>query len=159
MFNECEFSPDRKYRYVLKHRWDDLMPERACMWIGLNPSTADEQQLDPTLRRIRGFCISHDFNCFYMLNIFAFRATDPKVMKVEKDPAGPDNDMWLKDISDRCQLIVACWGVHGSHNGRSEEVISLLKGHGKTLKCLGRTREGYPSHPLYLPKDAVLEIL
>ncbi|HBC85953.1 MAG TPA: hypothetical protein DCZ94_03260 [Lentisphaeria bacterium] len=159
MFNDCIFSPDRKYRYVLKHRWDDLMPEKACMWIGLNPSTADEQQLDPTLRRIRGFCITHEFNCFYMLNIFAFRATDPKIMKKESDPTGPENDRWLKEISDKCTLVVACWGTHGKHIGRSDAVIKLFSSHDKTLHCLGKTKEGYPVHPLYIPADAELKAI
>ncbi len=159
MLNDCIFSPDRRYRYVLKHRWDELMPENACMWIGLNPSTADEQQLDPTLRRIRGFCIVNDFNCFYMLNIFAFRATDPKVMKQESDPTGPENDRWLREISDKCSIVVACWGTHGKHVGRGEEVIRLFSKHRKKLHCLDRTKDGHPMHPLYMPGDAKLKVL
>ena len=159
MLNDCIFSPDRKYRYVLTHRWDELMPERACMWIGLNPSTADEQQLDPTLRRIKGFCMAHDFNCFHMLNIFAFRSTDPKIMKQESDPTGQENDRWLTETADKCSLVVACWGAHGRHLGRSAEVISLLSNYGKTLRCLGKTKDGFPAHPLYMPGDATLKAL
>ena len=157
--NECVFSPCRKYRYVLKCRWDDLFEEKPIAWIGLNPSTADEFQLDPTLTRIKGFSESFGFNCFYMLNIFAFRATDPKVMKMENDPTGPENDRWLKETADKCELIVACWGGHGKHNGRSDKVIALLSAHGKKLHCLAKTKEGYPGHPLYLPGDAALKII
>ena len=88
--NECVFSKCRTWRYVLKHTWRDLLDteERALVWIALNPSTADENQLDPTLRRIRGFTMAEGGNTFYMLNLFAFRATDPRNLKAAADPIG-----------------------------------------------------------------------
>ena len=77
--NICAFSPDRVYRYTLLHSWADMLsPElKTIAWIALNPSTADENQLDPTLRRIRVFSAAWGYNSFMMLNAFAFRATDP----------------------------------------------------------------------------------
>jgi hypothetical protein len=80
--NPCTFSPCRRYRYVLHHDWTDLLdsPGGYVAWIGLNPSTADEQQLDPTLRRVRSFTASMGYRRFVMLNLFGLRATDPKVM-------------------------------------------------------------------------------
>ena len=106
--NPCVFSPCRKWRYLLKHTWRDLLDpeERAIAWIALNPSTADENQLDPTLRRIRGYTRDMGCNTFYMLNLFAYRATDPKVMRAAEDPIGPENDYWIKKIAMESEMVV-----------------------------------------------------
>ncbi len=156
--NQCVFSPCRKYRYTLRCRWDELFPEKPIAWIGLNPSTADELQLDPTLTRIKGFSSSFGFNCFYMLNIFAFRATDPNEMKRQADPVGPENDRYILEICRFCtnlnsSTVVAAWGNHGSFLDRSEEVVSMLKSKGTRLMCLKVSKAGNPVHPLYLPGD------
>ena len=156
--NTCQFSPDRRYRYTLEHRWDDLLPAepRRIMWVGLNPSTADEQQLDPTLRRIRGFSQAWGFTSFVMTNLFAFRATDPAVMKRAKDPVGPLNDILLKTTAASCEIVVACWGMHGRHLGRAAQVERLMREHGRVLQCLGTTSAGDPRHPLYVRASAAL---
>ena len=92
MRNDCSFSDCRKYRYSLLHRWDELFERRRAIFVCLNPSTADENQLDPTLRRIKAFSERLGASEFLMLNIFAYRATDPKEMMAVKDPVGPEND-------------------------------------------------------------------
>ena len=105
MSNECVFSPDRRYRYTLIHRWDEsLNPGHGIAWICLNPSTADEHQLDPTLRRIRDFSAVWGYAFFVMLNLFAWRATDPAGIKAAADPIGPDNDRWIAHWSARCEI-------------------------------------------------------
>ena len=96
------------------------------MWIGLNPSTADEQQLDPTLTRIRGFSEREGYDGFLMTNIFGFRATDPKVMRNTPDPVGPENDAALLEAAQRCDKVVAAWGAHGVHQDRALAVAKLL---------------------------------
>ena len=154
--NECVFSPCRKYRYVLKCRWNDLFEEKPIAWIGLNPSTADEFQLDPTLTRIKGFSESFGFNCFYMLNIFAFRATDPNKMKQHAEPVGPENDRHILGTCRNCRTVVAAWGNHGTYLDRGRHVISMLKAEGIQLTCLKVSKEGNPVHPLYLPGKSVL---
>jgi hypothetical protein len=159
MKNDCIFSPDRKYRYVLRHRWEDLLPEKACMWIGLNPSTADENQLDPTLRRIKGYSHSWAYNCFYMCNLFAFRATLPKDMKREPYPIGCLNDQEIVRCAEKCDLIVACWGADGKFKDRAEYVISMLKDESKQIFCIGKTKDGFPKHPLYVSKQVKLELI
>jgi len=85
---------------------------------------------------------------FCMLNLFAFRATDPRVMKREPDPVGPDNDQWLINVTDHAALVIAAWGNHGVYMNRAEKVVEML-GREK-LKCLKMTGQGQPSHPLYL---------
>lgn len=80
MQNACHFSDCRKYRYTLLHRWDELFERRRALFICLNPSTVDENQLDPTLTRIKSFSERLGANEFLMLNLFAYRATEPKEM-------------------------------------------------------------------------------
>jgi len=151
MDNECVFSDDRKYRYTLHHEWCPNKPTAA--FIGLNPSTADEQELDPTLRRIRGFCESWGFGSFTMLNLFAFRATDPRDMKSAVDPIGPMNDDMIVKTCMSCNMIIACWGNHGSFMGRSKRTKSMLTNHRFNVSYLKMTKAGEPSHPLYLSKS------
>lgn len=155
--NPCRFSPDRRHRYTLLHTWDELLGDgRHAMWIGLNPSTADEHDLDPTLRRIRAFTAREGLSGFVMTNLFAFRATDPRAMKAAEDPVGPENDRWIRRVARGAALIVAAWGTHGEFLGRDRQVLALLRAVGRPVWCLGRTREGYPRHPLYVSGNAPL---
>jgi len=151
MPNACVFSPDRRYRYTLIHRWDDLLlpaSPRVIAWICLNPSTADENQLDPTLRRIRGFSSAWGYTSFVMLNLFAWRATEPADMKAAADAVGPDNDRWISHWAGRADRVMVGWGEHGAHLGRHEQVRALLDP-AKTF-CLVRNASGQPKHPLYV---------
>ena len=151
MPNECVFSPDRRYRYTLLHRWDELLdPGRGIAWIGLNPSTADEHQLDPTLRRIRDFSAAWGYAFFVMLNAFAWRATDPADMKAAADPVGPDNDRWIAHWSAQVDRVMLAWGEHGAHRGRDRQVLGLLPP-GRVF-CLERNASGQPKHPLYVAR-------
>jgi hypothetical protein len=151
MNNECVFSADRKHRYTLVHQPDPLFGSgRLLMWIGLNPSTADETQLDPTLTRILGYSRREGYDGFIMTNLFAWRATDPKDMKAAADPIGPDNDRWLLACARRSGKVVAAWGSHGSHQNRGAQVCELLRDF--ELVCLNRNADGAPGHPLYLKK-------
>lgn len=155
MDNECVFSRDRKHRYTLVHRPDPLLGGgRLLMWIGLNPSTADENQLDPTLRRILGYTLREGYDGFIMTNLFAWRATLPADMRAAKDPVGPDNDRWLVECAMRCDRVVAAWGSHGSFLGRDAHTVKLLCDF--NLVCLSLNADGAPGHPLYLKKDLPL---
>lgn len=153
MNNPCQFSPCRKYRYTLEHHIEgsELLVGsfRRVMWIGLNPSTADEQQLDPTLRRIRAFSFAWGYTHFVMTNLFAFRATEPSDMKAAADPVGPENDAVLARVASQCELIIAAWGVHGTFRNRAANVMGgVLRGF--ELHHLAETKEGHPKHPLYV---------
>lgn len=147
----AEFSPCRLYRYAL---WRVLDPAKPpVMFVGLNPSTADETRNDPTVRRCIGFARSWGFGTLIMSNIFAFRATDPRDMRAVDDPVGPENDRVLLELARGAKRIVAAWGVHGQHRGRGSIVAHLLQPFG--LLCLGVTKDGHPRHPLMLRKDAL----
>lgn len=141
------FSPCRVYRYDLWRRWHTGCGEVA--FIGLNPSTADETQNDPTIRRCIGFAKAWGFSGLHMLNLFAFRATNPKVMKAAAEPIGPENDEHIKGITKECLAVIAAWGTHGVYCGRGDQIRKLLP----ELHYLRLTKGGFPEHPLYLPKD------
>lgn len=140
------FSPDRKYRYAL---WREWIGGTGCvMFIGLNPSTADEVQDDPTVRRCINYAKAWGYRKLCMTNLFAWRATDPHDMKSVADPIGPANNSVLWHSADYASVIVAAWGTHGAYMGRGAAVRAMLPG----LKCLRITKGGFPAHPLYLPK-------
>jgi len=140
-----------RYRYALWRRW---VQGPAVLFIGLNPSTADALQDDPTIRRCIRFAKAWGYRALYMANLFAFRATDPRDMKAVVDPVGPDNDGWLWQLAYDADLVVAAWGAHGEHRDRAAAVARRLA---KRLHCLGRTTAGHPRHPLYVRRDARLE--
>lgn len=151
------FSPDRRYRYTLWREWPgaDLFNQSIIgyvMFVGLNPSTADEMVDDPTIRKCVGFAKRWGFCALCMTNLFAFRATEPRKMEAEKFPIGSENDKWLVDCARGASAIVAAWGTRGAFMGRDEEVRKLLHG----MKCLRRTQHGFPEHPLYIPYDTPL---
>lgn len=143
--NSATFSSCRKYRYDLWRRWKD---GPYVMFIGLNPSTADETNDDPTVRRCIGYAQAWGYSALCMTNIFAWRNTDPAKMKATAEPVGPENDAHLARLASAAGLVVAAWGTHGAHLGRGEAVRKLIK----NLHCLKLTADGSPSHPLYLPK-------
>lgn len=144
----------RRYRYSLWRRWrDDCEPSEMVAFIGLNPSTADESQDDPTIRRCIGFAKSWGFGGLVMLNLFAFRDTDPRGMKLERHPVGPWNDETIRRVCQVCGRTVCCWGHHGQFRFRSSEVRLIVRQFGWHF---GLTTNGEPKHPLYLKADSKL---
>ena len=150
----AEFSDCKKYRYALWRHWDWQGHDNCVMFIGLNPSTADETEDDPTIRRCIRFAKDWGYGGLMMMNMFAFRATDPKKMKVARDPVGPGNDEAFGYRRTHAGLIVAAWGQHGSP-ARGEKICQLLA---SPIYCLGRTKNGSPKHPLYLAADSKREL-
>lgn len=148
---QCDFSTDRVYRYDLWRNWTDgRWVGSYAMFIGLNPSTADEVLDDPTVRRCMGYAYDWGYRSMVMSNLFAFRATDPAVMRAAADPVGPDNDASLIYRAKDAALVVACWGIHGVHHDRAARVRAMLEPV-TTLTALRLTKGGHPAHPLYLP--------
>ena len=153
------FSPCRKWRYALWRIWDE--EQGIVLWIGLNPSTADEKKNDPTVRRCMGFARAWGYGGIFMLNLFAFRATDPQMMKAAEDPVGPDNYRTIQEYHEIAGLTVAAWGVHGVFMDQDAAVCRLerIGPHAKTRHlwddcwCLGTTQDGHPRHPLYVRAD------
>ena len=143
----AKYSPCKGYRYTLTRKWDAERPTIA--FIGLNPSTATETHDDPTLRRCVNYARAWGAGGLVMLNLFAYRATDPREMKHHDAPVGDKNDQAIKQTCNKAFAVVAAWGNHGPHLGRSEAVLNMLQG--VHLFCLGTTKENQPVHPLYQP--------
>lgn len=149
----ARFSPCRTYRYELWRRWAD---GPIVQFIGLNPSTADETQLDPTLRRVMRFAKDWGMGAFCMTNLFSFRATDPKVMRrAVMCPQDDENDRTILEVAQRAKVVVCAWGAHGTHLGRATRVLEKLfrEVDREKITCLKLNHDGSPAHPLYLRAD------
>ena len=155
-------SADGLYRYRLTR--SDLpagwlrMHEPVLLWIMLNPSTADEQQDDQTIGRVKAFTRRLGYSGCTVVNLYALRSTDPRGLWASDNPVGPDNDAVIAReaftaVNDGAPIIAA-WGV----NARPERVAEVLAlPHvAARLQCLGVTKSGAPRHPLYLRSDAAL---
>ncbi|GAB4590015.1 DUF1643 domain-containing protein [Nocardia sp. IFM 10818] len=135
------------YRYLLTRRWAQHAP--VLGWVMLNPSTADADADDPTIRRCIGFARAAGFGGIVVRNLYALRATDPRALRRHPDPVGPDNDAHLARCADE-KITVLAWGSGGG--ARAGEVLALLAEHGVRAYHLALTRDGHPRHPLYLPR-------
>lgn len=116
----------------------------------LNPSTADENSDDPTLRRCLGFAKAWGYSGVDVVNLYALRATDPMELWKAPDPVGLENDSYLREAGANGAPLIAAWGAHAK-SARVREVLAI-PGFDQ-LMCLRTTKKGYPAHPLYLPKD------
>jgi hypothetical protein len=145
--SECE-----RYRYTLWRDWGGLN-RRYAVFVGLNPSTADASNDDPTIRRCVGFAKRWGYGALCMVNLFAYRTKEPSLMKAQVDPIGVENDRWLYEAAQGADVIVAAWGTHGTYRDRDRDVKRLLAG---KLSCLGQTKDGHPRHPLYVKADVEL---
>lgn len=147
------FSECWTWRYLLWRVWDHR--RRALMIAGLNPSTADEETDDPTIRRCIDFGKRWGYGGLYMVNLFAFRATDPADMKRAADPIGPANDAVILRTVEASQGILAAWGTQGVFRERGDAVRRLLRKQGREVLTLGLTKNRQPTHPLYIPRDRI----
>ncbi|BDI33432.1 hypothetical protein CCAX7_54830 [Capsulimonas corticalis] len=149
--SSAELSECRQYRYVLRRVWD--ASKAPVMFIGLNPSTADETEDDATICKCRAYAKRWGFGGLFMVNVFAFRARHPEAMKGAADPIGPINDEVLLSQAALAGMIIAAWGAHGAHRNGAHRVQTLLTSNGYRLHYLDLTKDGEPRHPLYLPGD------
>ncbi len=149
MKTDAILSKDRKYRYLLSRIWDSSKP--MVMIIGLNPSTADETENDPTITRCINFATSWGYGGFYMLNLFGFRATKPSDMFNAKEPIGDENDKYIDKYAKICDKVVCAWGNDGNYKNRSKDVLSKID----NTYYLKLNKSGEPAHPLYLSSDLV----
>jgi hypothetical protein len=146
VYSDCE-----AYRYLLTRVWDPAAAK--ALFVMLNPSTATEVQNDPMVERCERRARALGFGAFRVCNIFAWRATDPRVMRRAPDPVGPANDAAIAESCPWADTIVCAWGTHGAHLGRGAEVERLMRATGRPLHHLGLTRDGHPKHPLYIGYD------
>jgi hypothetical protein len=179
----ADISPCGKYRYRLWREWrlhpapaqwdmwsDDkgkpvvdgagaqLGEPKACVFVMLNPSTADGIEDDPTIRRCVAFAKAWGYDRLEVLNLFAFRATEPRellALNHGDDPVGVGNSRAFDQVLNwnyPVGIVICAWGVHGAHLGQDETALGWMRD--RERFSLGLTKDGHPKHPLYLPADA-----
>lgn len=151
----AEYSPCLTWRYSLTRVWG--AGGTRALFVMLNPSTATEVQNDPTVERCERRARALGFGAFRVCNIFAFRATDPRVMRVAPDPVGPGNDAAILAGGAWADRVVCAWGTHGAHLQRGAAVERSLRAAGVPLWHLGLSQAGHPKHPLYIGYDTPLQ--
>lgn len=151
----AEISDCGTYRYVLKRRIPSLVRwHHPALFIMLNPSTADAEKNDPTIRRCLSFASLNGCTELTVVNLFALRATNPLELMDHGDPVGPFNDQRIAEMIEDHQMgiIVAAWGAHPFAKKRAQ----YIKERFGPFVCLGTTKDGSPRHPLYIKKDQKL---
>lgn len=164
----AEYSLCERYRYVLGVEWlaplvaRPIVPPRRLLWVMLNPSTATEQRLDPTVRRCVGFARRWGYDATEVCNLFAWRATDPddlyRAGSQGENITGRGNDQVVLERAGRCNTVVVAWGGHGDTMHAGERMLALLRRSGHLVHRLGSlTKYGHPRHPLYLSSSTPIE--
>lgn len=153
MLRSAEISRDGRYRYSLHRDW--WRPYERRHWVTfvmLNPSIADAENDDPTIRRCVNFARALGGTGLVVVNLYAYRATDPTELKRAEDPIGPENDARLSTFFELAAKydfpIIAAWGTHAE----PDRVAAVLQLPGADrLQALRTTKQGAPAHPLRLP--------
>ena len=145
-----------QYRYSLTREWSSL---RRVVWIMLNPSTADARQDDPTIRKCVGFARKWGYGGIEVVNLFAYRATNPNALAKFSQPIGLDNDFYIRRaVNNNAGLVIPAWGANPFAKDRVLPVHRLLFEVKEIIRCLGITKSGAPRHPLYVPYDTRLKV-
>jgi hypothetical protein len=153
MITTAIISECGKFRYRLGRRWAE---GKTLLFVMLNPSTADASVDDATIRRCVKFAQAHEFGGLEVVNLFAYRATDPKDLRRAGYPVGPENDAHIVDAAQSSAAVCLAWGSNVAGLERPQIVLPMLRDIGVQLQCLRITRSGYPQHPLMLPSSCRL---
>jgi hypothetical protein len=148
------FDAHRAYRYILWRIWHASKP-RALV-IGLNPSMADEERDDPTMRRIRMLLSDLGYGSFVMTNLYDLITPYPRELVKHPLPHGPKHWREIEHEIKNCAIAVAAWGAHPLTRHEAPKMLSFLRRHGMPVMCFGTTKEGLPKHPLYLANGTQL---
>ena len=154
--HEVCISADERYRYWLEAKVSGDN-RRVCMFLMLNPSTADATKSDPTMNTCKRFARDWGYGTMRVCNLFALRSPYPRSLKESTDPVGPENDGWIVRNARDADVIVCAWGNQGSLLGRDRSIRRMLEGEGLTgkMRHLGLTKSGQPRHPLRLRADTL----
>ncbi len=157
MHKSAIISDCGQYRYKLSRCWDEN--ESQLVFVMLNPSTADAEEDDPTIRRCMGFAEGFGYGGIHVINLYALRSPSPSVLKQHPDPVGPDSGQhWHHTVRDYdTDCVICAWGAQKGVEQRVNHFVSLAEWAGVDLKCLGVTKGGAPKHPLYLAKTTAME--
>lgn len=151
MERTATLSRDRKFRYRLGRKWAN---GPVVVYVMLNPSTADHEQDDATIRRCIGFAQQEGFGALEVVNLFAYRTPHPAALKHAGFPVGPENDEHIRRACEGAERVVVAWGAQLDAQPRVQMVMPLICATGLEPYCLAITRSGFPGHPVRLPKSS-----
>lgn len=148
MQKASQLSSCRTYRYALDRIWDPHLP--ALLWVLYNPSTADETEDDPTLRRCIHFSQAWGYGGLRIVNLYSLRSPHPATLKDHPAPNGPDHDTHVQKALSTYKDVICAWGLQGG------PISSHFSPGTHRIFHLGLNRDGSPKHPLYLPSTTSL---
>lgn len=165
MHRSAVISKDGMFRYRLSRQWRFGSCIERVLWIMLNPSTADAEVDDPTIRRIIRYSKDWGYGALDVVNLFALRCTNPKELKLPRippyecdvhGPIGCDNKkhVYKSLIDPRVTLVMGAWGNGGAYRQRGRWMRHFVGEQNRELYTLGHTNAGEPLHPLYQPSSA-----
>lgn len=155
--NDAVISECGKYRYLLRRTWDHAKPR--ALFIMLNPSTADARQDDATIRSCVRLVSGLGYGSFEVVNVFAFRATDPDELAKQADPVGgPRNLESIEAAIARCDVAICAWGAYPPAKQYSIDPLNTVRSRRPAVYCFGKTKHGAPKHPLYIKSGTPLEV-
>ena len=156
---DATFSPDGRYRQLMRRWTGDVFPPRYIMFIGMNPSTADATVNDPTCAREWTFATREGFSAMVKANVGDYRATDPKMLLVPGvEAVSPANLPAIRAAAAGAARVVLCHGkLNKALAPAGRELVAALRADGIALWCFGSNGDGSPKHPLYLRGDTPLQ--
>ncbi|WP_424236865.1 DUF1643 domain-containing protein [Bhargavaea ginsengi] len=143
-----------RHRYRLSVTWETGKPE--CLFVMLNPSTADAGKPDATLNQCMNIARHQGFGSLEVVNLYSIRTKSPQVLFGSDDRHHPPNDQHLADAIGNARRVIVAWGQHGGGEGRDQVVLDMIREAGKTPYCLGTTKSRMSRHPLYLKSNTPL---
>lgn len=152
---EVVFDKSRTHRLKLTCTWNDTLPR--CLYIMLNPSTADTDRCDPTLGRCISLAKDNGYGSIAVVNLFSFRTPKPKLLWKESIRSLSENFSYVTEAIDESETIIAAWGGEVRKSTNFSWVLNHAEKSGKMIHCFGKNKSGTPKHPLYLRSDALLE--
>jgi hypothetical protein len=154
--NDAVISDCGQYRYLLRRTWDHSKP-RALL-VMLNPSTADAMQDDATIRSCVRLLSGHGYGSMEVVNVFAYRATNPDELPKQTNPFGPSNGRTIEAAVHRCDVVICAWGAYPPAQQHAASILNIARSHRPATYCFGRTKTGAPKHPLYIKSGTPLEV-
>lgn len=154
--NDAVISDCGRYRYLLRRTWDCSKP-RALL-VMLNPSTADATLDDATIRSCVRLLSGQGYGSMEVVNVYAYRATDPRELRDQADPFGPCNESTVAAAIHRCDVVICAWGAYPPARQHATAILNEARAHRPATYCFGRTKDGAPKHPLYIKSGTPLEV-
>ncbi len=153
MKRHAKLSPCGLYRYALSRVWEPA--KGAVLFVMLNPSTADHEADDPTIRKCIGFARRWGFGALHVVNLFAYRATDPgnlrRAQKLGIDIVGDLNKDAIGDAVVASNQVVLAWGANAESWAPYARTVAMgIRSGIRDVVCLGTSKDGHPRHPLML---------